>query len=183
MEIKAPEVRREPVENILEKISKTINIHNKEVDSTKKECKHKVCDWMWLAFLLVAIIQIYFFNYVFGVSGTGYAILIGVIVVPISYGITKQRYCEPYYQNKKNMAYECHQQVVYFESELSELIGTDVVVFGKDFHWDMYFFIGDGGMHQDDYYSELYGGRWATYSVKIDEKFYSFNPYKDIVYT
>lgn len=183
--VKAPVARKESIEKVLEEIFNTIELHNKTVLSTKKELKHKVChNYLIWIFISIAIIQLYLFSYTFGIVGNDWAIVVAVIVVPIAYEITKNRYCIPYYQNKKDMASIITSEINIRENELSELLNKKVTLFNKEcIIWDECIFIGDGSMHQDDYYSELYGGIWTEYAVEIDGKLYSFNPYRDITYT
>jgi hypothetical protein len=106
-----------------------------------------------------------------------------IVTIFIAYLIIEKKYCKPYYQDKEDKVDGYRDSVTYYEMELSDLIKYKVVLHHKCFLWNDYVFIGNADIHQDDYYSELYGGRWTNYVIEIDGKYLSFNPYKDIVYT
>ena len=160
-------------------------MHNKAVHATKKELKHNIC-FEWLTPLLVligiALMLLMPRSLVSFISAVN-VFFIFVFSSIVAYKVISKKYCKPYYQNKEDEALNYMKQVTESEFGLSELINKDVTLFNKVFLWDEYVNIGDGGMHQDDYYSELYGGRWTKYTIEIDGKRYPFNPYKDIVYT
>jgi hypothetical protein len=179
-EIKIPKEKKEGIEKILKDISMEVDKHNKMVDKTTTELKYKICfNWLAVFFILIGIIQFILLLYI---EAIGWAIAIAVFIVPIAYDITKKRYCEPYYETKQGKASDLYWNVQHLEGKLSELMRYKVFLFQKDFQWDDYVFIEGGGMHQDDYYAELYGGRWTSFAIEINGKNFSFNPYEDITY-
>ncbi len=180
MEVIVSRSRKESIDKTLEKISDTIGLHNKAVHTTNKESKYKFCfEWMIPIFILIGVALILLIPnpYKEGIAW------ISIATISIVYLITKKKYCEPYYQAKKDKAYGYSNSITNYEMELSDLIKHKITLHHKCFLWNESVFIGGGHMHQDDYYSELYGGRWTSYAIEIDGNNFSFNPYKDIVYT
>jgi len=186
MEIKVPIARKEPIEKVLKEISNTIDSHNNEVRLTKSEAKNIFCfQWNKPVFILLGIapILVALSNTPLYIHNGKTLFSIWAVSIFIAYLITEKKYCKPYYQVKDEIASKRSGEITGFEMEISDLIKHKVQLRGATFFRDEYLYIGDGNMHQDDYYSELYGGIWSKFAIDINGKSYSFNPYEDITYT
>jgi hypothetical protein len=186
MRIKVPVARKESIEKVLEEIFYTIDSHNNEVRLTKSEAKNIFCfQWNMPVFILLGIapILVPLSNTPLYMHNGKTLFSIWAVSIFIAYLITEKKYCKPYYQVKDEIASKHSSQIADFEMELSDLIKHTVQLHGCILLRDEYVYIGDGNMHQDDYYSELYGGRWTKFAIDINGKSCSFNPYEDITYT